>query len=204
MNIIILAAGEGKRFKEEGFVEPKPLIKVLTKPIINWLLDSLNISKKDNLILVLNKNHSDFRIKDCTQNQYNNLNIKFSEVNYTTRGAAETLYSCLDSIDNTDPILVLDCDTFYEEDIVNKCRSIQDNFLFYFNTSTKEPIYSYINIKENKIVEIKEKIKISNNACSGAYGFKNKVSLKDGVIDAIEWFLKNKDIVDKRFNILNK
>jgi len=37
-----------------------------------------------------------------------------------------------------------------------------------------------------------------------SYGFKNEVSLKDGVIDAIEWFLKNKDIVDKRFNILNK
>jgi GDP-L-fucose synthase len=37
-----------------------------------------------------------------------------------------------------------------------------------------------------------------------SYGFKNEVSLKDGVIDAIEWFLKNKNIVDKRFNILNK
>ena len=37
-----------------------------------------------------------------------------------------------------------------------------------------------------------------------SYGFKNEVSLKDGVVDAIEWFLKNKDIVDKRFNILNK
>jgi GDP-L-fucose synthase len=35
-------------------------------------------------------------------------------------------------------------------------------------------------------------------------GFKNEVSLKDGVIDAIEWFIANKDIVDKRFNILNK
>jgi GDP-L-fucose synthase len=37
-----------------------------------------------------------------------------------------------------------------------------------------------------------------------SYGFKNEVSLKDGVINAVEWFLKNKDIVDKRFNILNK
>jgi GDP-L-fucose synthase len=37
-----------------------------------------------------------------------------------------------------------------------------------------------------------------------SYGFKNEVSLKNGVVDAIEWFLKNKDIVDKRFNILNK
>ena len=37
-----------------------------------------------------------------------------------------------------------------------------------------------------------------------SYGFNNEVSLKNGVIDAIEWFISNKDIVDKRFNILNK
>ena len=37
-----------------------------------------------------------------------------------------------------------------------------------------------------------------------SYGFKNEVSLKEGVIDAIEWFIANKNIVDKRFNILNK
>jgi GDP-L-fucose synthase len=37
-----------------------------------------------------------------------------------------------------------------------------------------------------------------------SYGFENQVSLKEGVIDAIEWFIANKDIVDKRFNILNK
>ena len=37
-----------------------------------------------------------------------------------------------------------------------------------------------------------------------SYGFENQVPLKEGVIDAIEWFLKNKDIVDQRYNILNK
>ena len=36
------------------------------------------------------------------------------------------------------------------------------------------------------------------------YGFYPSVSLEDGVKDAIEWFIANKDIVDKRFNILNK
>ncbi len=39
---------------------------------------------------------------------------------------------------------------------------------------------------------------------ASSYGFENEVSLKEGVIDAIEWFIANKDIVDKRFNILNK
>jgi GDP-L-fucose synthase len=37
-----------------------------------------------------------------------------------------------------------------------------------------------------------------------SYGFENEVSLKEGVVDAIEWFIANKDIVDNRFNILNK
>jgi nucleoside-diphosphate-sugar epimerase len=37
-----------------------------------------------------------------------------------------------------------------------------------------------------------------------SYGFQNEVSLEEGVKDAIEWFIANKDIVDKRFNILNK
>lgn len=36
------------------------------------------------------------------------------------------------------------------------------------------------------------------------YGFYPSVSLEDGVKDAIEWFIANKDIVDKRYNILNK
>ena len=36
------------------------------------------------------------------------------------------------------------------------------------------------------------------------YGFYPSVSLEDGVKDAIEWFIANKDIVDERFNILNK
>lgn len=39
---------------------------------------------------------------------------------------------------------------------------------------------------------------------ASSYGFKNETSLEEGVKEAIEWFVSNKDIVDKRFNILNK
>jgi GDP-L-fucose synthase len=46
--------------------------------------------------------------------------------------------------------------------------------------------------------------RIFNMERAYSYGFENKISLKEGVIDAIEWFIANKDIVDKRFNILNK
>ena len=47
MNIIILAAGAGKRFLDDGYLEPKPMVKVLAKPIIHWLIDSLNFNSND-------------------------------------------------------------------------------------------------------------------------------------------------------------
>ena len=193
MNIIILAAGAGKRFLDDGYLEPKPMVKVLAKPIIHWLIDSLNFNSNDKLIIVLNKNHSSFRIKESINHAYLKNNIKFHEVDYTTRGAAETLYSCIDMIDNDEPLLVLDSDTFYEEDILQNCRHIKNNFIFYFNSSSVEPIYSYISITNNMVKEIKEKNKISDNACSGAYGFKNKSIVKKYCEQILDKKIKSKN-----------
>lgn len=39
---------------------------------------------------------------------------------------------------------------------------------------------------------------------ANSYGFYPEVSIKEGVEGAIKWFILNKDVVDKRFNILNK
>ena len=33
-----------------------------------------------------------------------------------------------------------------------------------------------------------------------SYGFKTTITVKDGIEDTIDWFLENKDIIDKRFN----
>jgi nucleoside-diphosphate-sugar epimerase len=39
---------------------------------------------------------------------------------------------------------------------------------------------------------------------ANSYGFYPETSIKEGVEGTIEWFILNKNIVDKRFNILNK
>lgn len=192
MNIIILAAGIGKRFADEGYDLPKPIVKVLAKPIISWLLDSLNLQLNDKLLIVFNKNHSSFRIKDYIKHNYQNK-IKFHEVDYTTRGAAETLYSCINLVNNDDPILVLDSDTFYNEDIVSNCRNTTDSFIFYFNSTSADPMYSYISIVDGLVNEIKEKNKISDNACSGAYGFKNKNIVKKYCEQILDKKIKSKN-----------
>jgi len=38
---------------------------------------------------------------------------------------------------------------------------------------------------------------------ANSYGFYPEISIEKGVKETIEWFIKNKDLTDKRFNILN-
>ena len=39
---------------------------------------------------------------------------------------------------------------------------------------------------------------------ANSYGFYPEISIEEGVEDAIKWFILNKDLVDKRVNVLNK
>ena len=70
------------------------------------------------------------------------------------------------------PILCLDSDNFYLCDIVSKWNG--ENCVFTFKDNNINPIFSYIKTNtKNFIVDIKEKEKISDKACCGAYGFKS-------------------------------
>lgn len=53
MNVIIPLGGVGSRFASEGYVRPKPLIRVLGKEMIFWVLDSLNVHCNDQVLSTL-------------------------------------------------------------------------------------------------------------------------------------------------------
>jgi capsule biosynthesis phosphatase len=182
MNIIIPIGGTGERFKKAGYSCPKPLIKALGESIINLLLKKLNLSKEDKIFIFYNSELDEFNFKDVVIFKNKNLNIYFIKIDFQTRGAAETILSGINKIPknilNDDLTLCLDCDTLYEDDIISKCKKINNNLIFFFKDLKDKPIYSYIKIKNNKVLEIKEKIKISDNANVGAYCFKKLSVLK--------------------------
>ena len=60
MIIVIPLGGVGKRFSDLGYKDPKPLIKVLGKEIIFWVVDNLKLKKKDKLYIVYNMSASCF------------------------------------------------------------------------------------------------------------------------------------------------
>lgn len=193
MNIIIPLGGKGERFKKEGYIKPKPLIKVLDKEIIFYVLDNLNLESNDIIFIIYNKEleQYDFEniIKSRTKSRLNS-NIYFIKLDSDTKGASETINIGIKYILNNYDIninninnktILIDGDTFYTEDILSKYRNIPQNAVFYTKNTDPNPVFSYIKLDDinntNKIIDIKEKIKISDNANTGAYCFNSIINL---------------------------
>lgn len=180
MNILIPLGGIGKRFSDYGYQMPKPLIKVLGKEIIFWLLDSLKINEEDKIYIPYNEHLEYYNFGEIINSKY--PNIQHTPIT-DTRGASETILMGLEHFDIEGKIVVLDGDTWYNEDILEKIRNIDSNSVLYFDSKNPNPIYSYIQIKNDLITNIKEKVKISNNANSGCYVFKNSQDLKQQILE---------------------
>ena len=173
MNIVIPLGGIGERFRSYGFLTPKPLIKAAGKEIILRVLDSLKIKKNDNLFIVYNYELDKYNFSSYL-NKYKNLNL--IRLNTQTKGPLETLSYLKDILFlkkfSNQKLLIVDGDTFYRKNIINIVRKKKNSCIFYSVTNNKNPIYSYIKIKDkNKVIDIKEKKKISDFFNTGAYFF---------------------------------
>jgi len=190
MIIVIPLGGIGKRFTDLGYTVPKPLIKVLGKEIIFWVLDNLKINKKDKIYIVYNK--------DLDKNKFTDYFgkypfINFLRLNNLTQGPVETIYELTKIIEKNhqnEGLLIVDGDTFYRKNIIKNINK-KKNTIFYHSSKIKEPIFSYIKLRGKKVVQIREKIKISNNANTGAYYFN---SIKKFNFFAFKLLKKNKKI----------
>lgn len=180
MNIIIPLGGIGERFKQDGYLKPKPLIKILGKEMIFYLIDNLNISDNDKLIIIYHQDLDKFCFKNIIHNKYKNIELIKLEKN--TEGATETILYGLNSMNNEyllNKTILLDCDTFYFYDIITKYRNQKGNAVFCFKDNQDKPIYSYVTINDEGMVScIKEKTKISNFANTGCYCFEKANVLK--------------------------
>lgn len=170
--ILIPIGGIGKRFKINNYKKPKSLINIFGRPILYYLLDNLQINKNTLVYIIYNHEYRNYNLESTLQKDFPNIIFAFYCLHTETRGACETINIGLKNInlDYDCPILCLDCDNFYTENIIQKWDG--KTAIFYVKDTNTKPIYSYLNIDEkNFIISIKEKDKISDNACSGAYGF---------------------------------
>lgn len=181
INLLIPINGLGNRFREENYLLPKPLINVLGKPMIFWLLDNLNLSKIDKIIIPYTNTLDNFNFQAQLTERYK-IEFIFFPLSHQTRGAAETVQTALENIKEDElekELMIMDCDTFYKDDIVSKYQdSTIKNSIFYFEDNQSDPIYSYICLDGALVTGIEEKQKISNYANCGVYCFESGILAK--------------------------
>lgn len=177
LTILIPINGLGDGFSRENYLTPKPLVNVLGKPMLFWLLDNLNTEFVSKILIPYDTVLDNFNFKYRLVSRYPSIQFVFKPIQYETRNVLETIQLGLrelSSVDLDNGIVVLDSDTFYQEDILKKyVKQQHKNCVFYFEDQHNKDIFSYITIKNNKVANIAEKVRISNNANCGVYCFEN-------------------------------
>lgn len=188
MNILIPMAGAGSRFEKAGYTFPKPLIEVNGKPMIQTVVENLNIEGK--YIFIVQKSHREKYNLD-TVLKLVAPNCQIYEVDGITEGAACTTLIAKESINNDEPLLMANSDQFVEWNSGEFLYSMQsqnvDGGILTF--ASTHPKWSYAKIDEyGYVTQVAEKNPISDIATVGIY-YWNKGS--DYVKYAEEMISKN-------------
>jgi len=173
MKVILLCGGAGTRFNS---IYPKPLNLINGIPMIYYVLNSIAYNE---IYIYYNNVLNKYGFKQYLINTFGDKIFHFTEINYQTRGAAESLYIGLKNINLDEQIFVLDNDNIYEGLDFNSLPI--DNFILYNNNITGLTHYSFVKLNNtsSKVLEIEERKPISKYICVGGYCFKNSEVCKD-------------------------
>jgi dTDP-glucose pyrophosphorylase len=172
MNILIPMAGAGNRFLQSGYTFPKPLIEVRNKPMIQLVVENLNIDA--NYIYVVQKSHRIQYNLDILLNMMT-PGCKVIETEGLTEGAACTALLAKEFINNDNPLFFANSDQFVEWDSNEFMYKMQETNLDGGIVTFKSihPKWSFVKVnKEGFVIEVAEKKPISDIATVGYYYWK--------------------------------
>jgi len=172
LNVLIPMAGSGSRFQQAGYTFPKPLIEVNSKPMIQVVIESLNIDA--NFIYIVQKEHN----KKYNLNTLLNMltpGCTIVETDGLTEGAACTTLLAKEIINNSSPLLIANSDQYVEwnsnEFMYKMNETNSDGGILTFKST--HPKWSFVKVDtNNRVTEVAEKNPISNNATVGIYYWK--------------------------------
>lgn len=172
MNVLIPCAGHGSRFADAGYTFPKLLIEVNGKPMIQVVVENLNIEA--NFIFIVRQEHCEkYNLKSVLS--IIAPNCKIITVDEVTEGACCTTLLAERLIDNDNPLVIANSDQFMEWKSGEFYHSLNsdniDGRIVTFENI--HPKWSYVKTDDyGNVTEVAEKKVISNQATTGVYFYK--------------------------------
>lgn len=155
-------AGEGKRFREAGYLEPKPLIDVCGVPMAQRVIANLATNREYQFIFVT-------RFPMLTEK---GVLIHLKEL---TEGAACSALAAEKHINGNHPLVIANCDQlildFSLDDFIGAMEGFDAGAVTF---TSQNPWHSYIKVDGAGVAtSVAEKEVISNNAVAGIYYYRH-------------------------------
>jgi len=168
LTVLIPMAGLGSRFEKAGYVLPKPLIDINGKPMIQVVVENLNIDAKH--IFIVQKSHYE------NYNLQNVLSLispkcEIIQVEGLTEGAACTTLLAKEFIDNDKPLLIANSDQYMEWEVGKFLQGMNDVDAGIPTFKDTNPKWSFVRLNNGLVCEVAEKNPISDLATCGVYYF---------------------------------
>lgn len=187
LNIVVPMAGHGSRFINAGYIDPKPLILVLGKPMIAWVIAYLRPSQEHRFIFICQADHLDhYPLRQLLEKEAPGCII--IEVSEVTQGAACTVLLAKQYIDNDNPLMIANCDQFIDikiDDYLSAMHSSVDGLIM--TMTERDAKWSYVGFNEfGQIARVVEKEVVSDEATVGIYNYQRGsdfVRAAQGMID---------------------
>jgi NDP-sugar pyrophosphorylase family protein len=171
ITIVIPAAGEGSRFRQAGYTEPKPLIPVCGVPMIHRVLENVTPKEHDFDTIVVARQDLGFGKRMCL-------------LEHPTAGALQTI---LAAHVRDGGLLIANCDQLcdFDPDDFVEAGSAFDGAVVTFPSS--HPHHSYVEADAAGIItRIVEKEVISGQAVTGVYFFREARDFLDAARDIVQ------------------
>ena len=190
LNIVVPMAGAGSRFTKAGFKDPKPLIPIFGKPMIQLVANNLAPVMEHRFIFICQRAHVlEYGLKEKLSSYAPGCVL--IEIDGLTEGAACTVLAAKAWINNTDALMIANSDQFVDADINTYLEQMNENQLdgLIMTMTATDPKWSFAAVDSNgKVTRVAEKEPISTEATVGIYNFRHG---KDFVRAAEDMIAKN-------------
>jgi dTDP-glucose pyrophosphorylase len=174
LNIVIPMAGHGNRFSKVGYKDPKPLISVFGKPMIELVIDNLKPRCDHRFIFICQAKHlHDYPLQTLLEAKA--PGCKIIEVGKVTEGPACTVLLAKEYINNVDQLMIANCDQFIEIDIdeyLNTLTLDTDGLIMTMKENSNKWSYLELN-SQDEITRVVEKEVVSDEATVGIYNYQH-------------------------------
>ena len=175
INIVIPMAGHGSRFAAEGYTDPKPLIKVEGKPMIQRVVENMGIHNGDFIFIVQRSHDEKYKLKEFLAELVPDCKLVY--VDKVTQGAACSVLLAEEYINNDVPLLIANSDQLVEW---GQGSEQADPFIYMSSHDgvdgsisvfrSVDPKFSFASIDEmGWVTNVVEKKVISDIATTGIY-----------------------------------